>query len=97
MARRIAERIRQQVLEQSYDITDHALDEAADEGFDIFDIETALLTGLIVKRYRNDPRGTRYEIIGLAADRERRVAVVGRFRGDRIFRIITVYDAEAER
>lgn len=97
MAKRITERIRQQVLEQSYDITDQALDEAADDGFDIFDIETALLTGQIVKRYRNDPRGTRYEIIGVAADHERRVAVVGRFRDDRIFRIITVYDAEAER
>lgn len=32
-----------------------------------------------------------------AADREQRVAVVGRFRGDRIFRIITVYDPDAER
>jgi uncharacterized DUF497 family protein len=97
MATRVVGRIRQQVLEQSYDITDHALDEAADDGFDIFDIETALLTGQIVKQYRKDPRGTRYEIIGVTANRERHVAVVGRFRGDRIFRIITVYDADAER
>ncbi len=64
MAKRIAERIRQQVLEQSYDITNHALDEAADDEFDIFDIESTLLTGQIVRRYRNDPRGTRYEVIG---------------------------------
>ena len=43
MAKRIAERIRQQVLEQSYDITNHALDEAADDEFDIFDIDTAVI------------------------------------------------------
>lgn len=54
----ILERIKHQVSKQEYDITNHALDEAADDGFDIFDIEKALLTGKIVKKYTNDPRGS---------------------------------------
>lgn len=92
MAKNVLERIKQQVLERSYDISNHALNEAADEGFDIFDIDTALLTGRIDKKYTKDPRGTRYKIVGVAADHKRHVAVVGRFRGDNIFRIITVYE-----
>ncbi len=92
MAKNVLERIKQQVLERSYDISNHALNEAADEGFDIFDVDTALLTGRIGKKYTKDPRGTRYKIVGVAADYKRHVAVVGRFRGDKIFRIITVYE-----
>lgn len=92
MAKTVLERIKQQVLERSYDISNHALNEAADEGFDIFDIDTALLTGKITRKYTTDPRGTRYKIVGVAADHKRHVAVVGRFRGDKIFRIITVYE-----
>jgi len=88
----ILDRIRQQVLAGEYDVSDHALDEAADDDLDIFDIETALLSGRIRSTFTNDPRGTRYEVIGAACDQERSVAVVGRFRGDEVFRIITVYE-----
>lgn len=95
MAKNVLERIKKQVLECSYDVSNHALDEAADDGFDIFDIDTALLTGKIEEKYTSDPRGTRYKIVGVAADRKRHVAVVGRFRGDMIFRIITVYETDA--
>ncbi len=89
MAKKVIERIRQQVIEHCYDISNHALEEAADDEFDIFDVETALLTGEIIRKYYNDPRGTRYEILGMANDHERHIAVVGWFRGDKIFRIIT--------
>ncbi|HHT9125759.1 MAG TPA: DUF4258 domain-containing protein [Candidatus Brocadiia bacterium] len=58
----------------------------------MFDIDTALLTGRIDKKYTKDPRGTRYKIVGTATDNKRHVAIVGRFRGDKIFRIITVYE-----
>ncbi len=97
MAKRILERIRQQVREGAYDISNHALEEAADDGFDIFDIEAALLSSEIPRKFTHDPRGTRYEIVGVATDHERHVAVVGRFRGDQIFRIITVYDADEQK
>ncbi len=97
MAKNILERIRRQIIESDYDISNHALEEAADDRFDIFDIETALLTGKITRKFSHDPRGTRYEIVGIAADYKRHVAVVGRFRGDQIFRIITVYDADAQK
>jgi hypothetical protein len=97
MAKKVIERIRQQVIEHCYDISNHALEEAADDEFDIFDIETALLTGEIIRKYHNDPRGTRYVILGIASNHERHITVVGRFRGDQIFRIITVYDPDKER
>jgi len=93
----ILERIKHQVIEQKYDITNHALAEAADDGFDIFDVEKALLTGKIVKKYTKDSRGTRYKIIGKACDHIRHVVIIGRFRGDQLFRIITVYEAKKQR
>ncbi len=92
MKKRILERIKKQIIEQQYEITNHALEEAADDGFDILDIENALLNGKIDKKYTNDPRGTRYKLIGEACDGIRRVAIIGRFRGDQLFRIITTYE-----
>jgi len=65
---------------------------AADDDFNILDIENALLPGKIVKRYANDPKGIRYKVSGDACDYIRRIAIVGRFRGDQLFRIITVYE-----
>ena len=57
------------------------------------DLENAILTGTIAKRFTKDPRGVRYEIIGRACD-DRPVAVVCRNIGDDWLRIVTVYALE---
>ena len=88
----ILEQIKHQVITQEYDITNQALEEAADDELDIFDIEKAILNGKIVTKYTNDPRGNRYKIVGKACDHIRHVSIIGRFRGDQLFRIITVYE-----
>ncbi len=59
---------------------------------DIFDIEHSVLNGQIVRRNKQDSRGTKYTIKGLALEGERLVGVVGRFHGADCFLIITVYD-----
>jgi hypothetical protein len=73
-------------------MTVHAVEEMADDDLDIFDIEHAILNGQIVRRNKQDSRGTKYTIKGLALDGERLVGVVGRFYGADRFLIITVYD-----
>jgi hypothetical protein len=42
MPRRVLERIREAVRTQRYDVTKHAVDEMAEDGLDIVDLETAM-------------------------------------------------------
>ena len=80
----------------AYDMTVHAVEEMADDGFDIIDVEHAVLSGQIVRREKNDPRGTQYVIEGLASDGDTQVGVVGRFEGNETYLIITVYEVSKE-
>ncbi len=70
----------------------HAMDEMAEDNIDIEDIEAAVLNGEILRIERDDPRGTRYVIGGIATDGQTPVGVVGRFRGTERYLIITVYE-----
>lgn len=92
MPRRLLERIRYVILSGEYDLTRHAIDEMAEDGLGIFDVESAVLDGEITKTETDDPRGPRYTIIGLAEDRKTGVGVVGRFTETGIYLIITVYE-----
>ena len=62
------------------------------DDLDILDIEEAVLNCRIVRSDKQDPRGTKYTIEGLALDGRKLVGVVGRFHGTERFLIITVYD-----
>ena len=73
-------------------MTAHAMEEMAEDYLDLLDVEKAALTGKIGSIRRDDPRGTRYVVIGTAADGTRPVAVVGRFVETDRFLIITVYE-----
>ena len=73
-------------------MTVHAVEEMAEDDLDVFDLEQAVLNGQIVRRNKQDPRGTKYTIEGLALDGEKLVGVVGRFHGTDRYLIITVYD-----
>jgi len=87
---RVLATIRQAVLDQTYVMTPHALLEMHVDRLDVVDVESALLTGTIERVFTDDPRGTRYEIVGRATDLSTAVAVVVRFAGPLL--IITVYE-----
>jgi hypothetical protein len=71
----------------------HAVEEMAEDDLDILDIEAATLSGTISRLEKDDPRGPKYVLLGLAADRSTTVGVVGRFADESRFFIITVYVA----
>jgi len=71
----------------------HAIEEMAEDDLDIFDIEAAALSGTISRLEKDDHRGTKYVLLGFAADRKTAVGVVGRFADESRFLIITVYVA----
>lgn len=66
----------------------HAMEEMAE---DLLDIEAAVLSGTISRMEKDDLRGTKYVVVGLAADRRTPVGVVGRFVDSERFLMITVY------
>jgi hypothetical protein len=91
MPRSWIERIREKIRLQQYDMTVHALEEMAEDGLDIIDMEHAGLAGHVVRIERDDPRGNKHVIEGMAADRVTPVGVVGRFTGGGRYLIITIY------
>ena len=96
MPRSNIERIREKIRCRQYDMTAHAMEEMAEDLLDIVDIESAVLNGRITRIERDDPRGTKYVIEGIAADQRTPVGVVGRFAGNRSYLIITVYEVSSE-
>ena len=91
MPRSRLERIRERIRLRQYDMSAHAMEEMAEDLLDIIDIESAVLKGSIARIERDDPRGTKYVIRGVAADGLTPVGVVGRFRGVARYLILTVY------
>ena len=83
--------IRRSISRGEYDLTVHAVEEMTGDDLDVYDIENAVLTGVLVNEQTDDPRGTRYTIAGFASDRKTRVEVVGRFKETGVFLVITVY------
>ncbi len=92
MPRSRLDRIRHCIRRRQYDMTAHAMEEMAEDLLDVLDVENAVLTGRITRTDKDDPRGTRYVVTGVAANTRTTVGVVGRFVGPRRFLIITVYE-----
>jgi len=63
----------------------------AEDELGIFDFENAVLSGKIVKREKDDPRGIKYVVEGVGTDQSTPIGVVGRFKETGIFLVITVY------
>ena len=89
MARSDIERIRGKIRLRQYDLAAHALEELAEDLLDIDDLENAVMTGPIKRVERDDPRGTKYILEGMAVDQKTPVGVVGRFTGHDQYLIIT--------
>jgi hypothetical protein len=75
-----------------YDMTAHAMEEMAEDFLTIVDVESAVWGGRISRIEREDPRGKKYVIERFAEDNVTPVDVVGRFRGDIRYLVITVYE-----
>ena len=86
------QRIRALVQDGLYYLTEHALDEATEDRFDIYDVEHAILTGKIRRTW---PREAKYEVVGSAPD-GRRVGLVCRITARQKVRIITVYEDQVK-
>jgi hypothetical protein len=69
----------------------HAMEEMAEDFLDILDIEAAVLSGKLSRMEKDDLRGTKYIVLGFAADKRTPVGVVGRFVDEGRFLMITVY------
>lgn len=71
-----------------YYLTEHADEEAALDGFDIYDIEQGILTGKTRKTW---PKEGKIEVVGSALD-GRRIGLVCRITPGGKVRVITVYE-----
>jgi hypothetical protein len=92
MPSRILERIRDKIQQRQYDMTAHAMEEMAEDDLDIVDVEHSILGGSLVRIDRDDPRGTRYVINGMAVDEMTPVGTAGRFASTARYLIIPVYE-----
>jgi len=76
-----------------YYLTEHADEEAAFDGFDIYDVENGILTGKIRRTW---PKENKVEIVGTALD-DRPLGVVCRVTKGLKVRVITVYQNQHKR
>ena len=80
--------------DQEYEFTvPHFFEEMADDNLTLADIELAISSGRIRRRFTRDPRGTRYEIVGHATD-EREIAIICRIKETGKLLFITTYALE---
>jgi hypothetical protein len=90
------QRIRQKFLRNEYEFTlPHFFEEMADDGLTFKDIEKAILTGDVRRRFKRDLRGTRYEIVGCAID-GREIGINCRIKSTGRLLLITTYAIKGE-
>jgi len=80
MSRHIIDKIRDTIGTGNYDMTYNAVEEMAEDNLKIFDVESAILNGKIIKSEKGDPRGVKYVIKGVGSDQTTPIGVVGRFK-----------------
>ena len=86
--------IREKVRKQEYEFAiPHFFEEMANDDLIFADIEAAIASGRVRRRFTRDPRGTRYEIVGTATD-GRQVATVCRIKETGKLLFITAYVLE---
>ena len=91
MYKTILRQMRDRVRRRQYVMTLHAEEEMADDGFTIFDVERAILTGDIIERQEDHQSGEwKYLVLGQVID-GRMVTVVAKLSATNKLVIITVY------
>lgn len=91
MSRRVIDKIRNAIRSGNYDLTYHAVEEMAGDKLVIYDVESAILSGKVIKKEKDDPRGIKFIINGVGTDQSTPIEVVGRFKETGTFLIISVY------
>lgn len=91
--RNAIDKLRKLIRNQEYEISIHANEEMSNDVVTATDVENAILTGKITKRFTKDERGVRYEVTGESRE-GRPVAVVCRIISSGWLRIITVFALE---
>ena len=87
----VIERIRKKIRDGDYEFTiPHFFEEMAEDNLIFADVERAIANGRVRHKYKRDPRGTRYEVVGTATD-GREVAVICRFKSTGKLLLITTY------
>jgi hypothetical protein len=84
--------IREKIRLRQYDMSAHPMEEMAEDLLTILDIEEAVLSGQLIRIERDDPRGTKYIVVGTTLDQQTPVGVVGRFASNGRYLIITGYE-----
>lgn len=92
MPRNDIDRIRERIRLRQYDMSAHAMEEMAEDFLTLLDVEEAVLKGRVIRVEKDDPRGTKYVVVGTALDQQTPVGVVGRFASTGRYLIITVYE-----
>ena len=93
----IINRIREKFAKKEYEFTiPHFFEEMADDNLTFKDIEMAISKGRIRRKFTRDPRGTRYEVVGLSTD-GREIGIICRFKSTGRLLLITTYDLEETR
>ena len=82
------EQIQALVRNGLYYLTEHADDEAAEDDFDIYDVEYGILTGRMRKTWAQEDK---YEVVGRALD-GRPIGAVCRITRMGKVRVVTVYE-----
>lgn len=70
----------------------HAMEEMAEDLLVVPDVEETVLNGRVIRVEKDDPRGTKYVVVGTALDQRTPVGVVERFASTGRNLIITVYE-----
>ncbi|MEH2001469.1 MAG: DUF4258 domain-containing protein [Nostoc sp.] len=55
------------------------MEEMAEDMLTILDVEEAVMRGQVIRVKKDDPRGTKYIVVGTALDQQTPVGIVGRF------------------
>jgi hypothetical protein len=90
----VLQRIRQRIIDRQYQAGPHLREKMLQLRLTIDDIENVILSGYIVLKLIDDPRGTRYVVEGTTSD-YRIVQVPVRFEAGQAV-LITVYEIEEE-
>ena len=92
MSPHILERIQKLVREERVVFTKHARDEIFADGLLIVDVETAILTGKMVREDKGDFRGKVYVIEGIGTDQQTPIGAAVRFNERATALVITAYE-----
>ncbi len=84
-------KIREKVRNEEFEFAiPHFFEEMANDDLVFSDVEHAIATGRIRRRFSHDPRGLRFEVVGRAVD-GRKVAIICRMKETGKLLFITTY------